>query len=323
VDDGSETPRAGKAPAMDLDTSLPFPRWQGLRAGISRATLDGPGFQRVLHGVLVASDVPLTPPVRARAALVCFFAHAFASHATAARVWGAPVPTLPGEHVTVPVAGERLRRAGVTCHVRQDGTPVTVDGVPVSSLPDLFVEMATQLSLVDLVVVGDWMVRRKGMTPDRLLRASRSAAGRAGRQARLAASYVRTGVDSPMESRLRMLIVLAGLPEPEVNLTLRDVDGEPVRRFDLSWPEGKVIVEYDGRHHVEREAQWEADLARREEIDDHGWRILVVVANGVYRDPGSTVERVWRLLRARGVAGVPTRPAQAWRAHFPGHTSYA
>ena len=34
----------------------------------------------------------------------------------------------------------------------------------------------------------------------------------------------------PMETRLRMLLVLAGLPEPRVNLTIRDVDGEPVRR---------------------------------------------------------------------------------------------
>ena len=96
----------------------------------------------MLHGVLVASTVPVTPRLRAQAALVCFFAHAFASHATAARVWGAPIPTLPGEHVTVPVAGERLRREGVTCHVRTGAAPVVQDGVRVSSLPDLFVEMA-------------------------------------------------------------------------------------------------------------------------------------------------------------------------------------
>jgi hypothetical protein len=308
---------------MELDTTRPFPRWQGLRAGISRGALDGPGYQRVLHGVVVAAGVPITARVRAQAALVCFFAHAFVSHATAARVWGAPIPTLPGEHVTVPVAGERLRRSGVTCHVRQGGAPATVDGVPVSSLPDLFVELATQLSLVDLVVVGDWMVRRKGMTPARLVRASRSSPGAAGRLARTAASYVRADVDSPMETRLRMLVMLAGLPEPRVNVTIRDVEGEPVRRFDLSWPEGKVIVEYDGRHHIEREEQWEADLARREEIDDNGWRILVVVAGGIYRDPATTVRRIWRLLRSRGVAGVPTRPADAWREHFPGHASYA
>jgi hypothetical protein len=79
-----------------------------------------------------------------------------------------------------------------------------------------------------------------------------------------------------METRLRMLIVLAGLPEPQVNLTLRAGDGTPLRRYDLCWPEVRVIVEYDGRHHVEREEQWEADLDRREADDDDGWRTLIV-----------------------------------------------
>ena len=121
-----------------------------------------------------------------------------------------------------------------------------------------------------------------------------------------------------MESRLRMLIVLAGIPEPVVNATVRDVDGEVVRRFDLSWPEVRVIVEYDGRHHVERIEQWESDLDRREEIDDEGWRILVVVAAGIYTDPGRTVSRIFRLLRARGLEDLPDRPSEDWRPHFPG-----
>jgi hypothetical protein len=121
-----------------------------------------------------------------------------------------------------------------------------------------------------------------------------------------------------MESRLRMLIVLAGIPEPMVNESVHDVDGVPVRRFDLSWPEVRVIVEYDGRHHVERVEQWEADLGRREEIDDEGWRILVVVASGIYRKPGTTIDRVFRLLQARGLPGLPDRPSPDWRPHFPG-----
>lgn len=307
---------------MDLDTRRPFPRWRGLRAGIPRATLDGPGYRRLLHGVLVDSDVAVTPTIRAQAALVCFFAHAFASHSSAARMWGVPVPPLPGEHVTVPTVGERLRRQGVTVHVRPGAVPVSIDGVLVSSLPDLFVELAELLPLVELVVVGDWMVRRKGVTPARLVRAASGAPGVAGRLARQAAAHVRKDVDSPMESRLRMLLVLAGIPEPTVNLTIRDVDGQPVRRFDLSWPGARVIVEYDGRHHVERVEQWEADLTRREAIDDTGWRILVVVASGVYKDPARTVGRVHSVLRARGLPGLPPRPREDWRAHFPGQADY-
>jgi hypothetical protein len=123
-----------------------------------------------------------------------------------------------------------------------------------------------------------------------------------------------------METRLRMLLVLSGLPEPEVNLTLRDEYGEPVRRFDLCWPSVRVAVEYDGRHHVAREEQWESDLRRREAMDDEDWRLLVVVSSGIYQDPEQTVRRVWVLLRARGLTGLASRPSDAWRPHFPGRT---
>ncbi|WP_051204087.1 hypothetical protein [Nocardioides sp. CF8] len=307
----------------DFNTRRPFPRWRGIAAGLGRASLDGPGFRRILYGVLVAADVPDSPQLRAEAALLCFFDNAFASHATAARIWGVPVRLPPDEHVTVPEVGHRLRRAGVTCHVRSDADVSVVGGVRVSTLPDLFVELATLLPLVELVVAGDWMVRRKGVRVDQLIQAAGSAGGRAGDLARRAAAYVREKVDSPMETRLRMLLVLAGIPEPRVNLEIRTEDGEVLRRYDLSWPGVRVIVEYDGRHHVERVEQWEADLTRREAIDDSEWRIVVIVSSGIYKHPEHTVQRVHTLLRARGLAGLPARPREDWRPHFPGWADVA
>jgi hypothetical protein len=182
----------------------------------------------------------------------------------------------------------------------------------------MFIELATLLSLVDLVV-GDHLVRHGQVSLHQLLMACERSTARGAQAARAAASFVRERVDSPMETRLRMLIVLAGLPEPEVNLSIRDVDGRPLRRYDLCWPSVRVIVEYDGRHHIEREQNWESDLDRREAIDDDGWRILVVTGAGIYREPQRTVCRVWRLLRARRLPGVPRRPSDGWRPHFPGH----
>lgn len=300
----------------------PFPRFRALQAGIPRGTVDSPAFRRLLHGIIVDADVPDSALLRVKAALACYFDDAFASHASAARVWRVPVQTRPGEHVTVSDDTHRLRRLGVTSHHRVDAAVAVRHGVRVSILTDLFVELAEELSLVELVVAGDWMVRRHGVRIKDLRRAAAAASpGHAGRLARQAARFVRRRVDSPMESRLRMLIVLAGLPEPVVNMSVHDVDGEPVRRFDLSWPDVRVIVEYDGRHHVERVEQWEADLDRREEIDDEGWRILVVVAAGIYTDPGRTVDRIFRLLRARGLPDLPERPSEDWRPHFPGRAA--
>lgn len=304
-----------------FDPREPFPRFRALEAGLPRATVDSPAFRRLLHGIIVDAQVPDSALLRVKAALACYFDDAFASHASAARVWRVPVQTRPGEHVTVSDDTHRLRRLGVTSHHRPDAAVAVRHGVRVSVLTDLFVELADELSLVELVVAGDWMVRRHRVRIKDLRRTTSSATGHAGRLARQAVRYVRSGVDSPMETRLRMLIVLAGLPEPVVNMSVRDVDGEPVRRFDLSWPEVRVIVEYDGRHHVERIEQWESDLARREEIDDEGWRILVVVAAGIYTDPGRTVERVFRVLRARGLPDLPERPSEDWRPHFPGRAA--
>ena len=35
-------------------------------------------------------------------------------------------------------------------------------------------------------------------------------------------------------------------------------------------------------------------------------------------DPARTVRRIFRLLRARGLDGLPDRPSEDWRPHFPG-----
>lgn len=305
------------------DPREPFPRFRALRAGYSRSYVDSPAFRRLLHGIIVSADVPDSALLRVKAALACYFDDAFASHASAARVWKVPVSTRPGEHVTVSLDAHRLRRRGVTTHHRPGADVAVVQGVRVSVLTDLFVELAEELSLVELVVAGDWMVRRQGVRISQLKRAVRNAGGRAGVLARQAARWVRARVDSPMESRLRMLIVLAGLPEPVVNVSIRDEDGMEIRRYDLSWPEVRVVVEYDGRHHVERIEQWESDLERREAIDDDDWRILVVVAAGVYKRPEETVDRVYRVLSARGLAGLPDRPSDEWRPHFPGQAAAA
>ena len=74
------------------------------------------------------------------------------------------------------------------------------------------------------------------------------------------------GVDSGMETRLRLLLVLAGLPEPQVNVILRQPDGSWSMRLDLSYPHLELIVEYDGRQHADSTQQWKRDSRRREEL---------------------------------------------------------
>lgn len=304
-------------PDSALETHRPFTRAAALAAGITVKQLRGPAYRRLLHGVYVAADVAPSPRLRARAALLGFGRDAWLSHASAARVLGIPIPTIPDEHVTVVRRADRRSRRDVVCHLRAGGRIRLVDGLPVSDYAQLFVELAELLGLVDLVITGDHLVRHGHLSVRALSEFCRASTGRGAVAARRAASYVRERVDSPMETRLRMLLVLAGLPEPLVNITVTDAHGRPLRRYDLCYPAGRLAIEYDGRHHVERIEQWESDLDRRAGIDDDGWRLLVLVARDVYAHPHRTLARIHRLLKDRRVAGTPARLRDDWRAHFP------
>jgi hypothetical protein len=306
------------APAVlaHFDTRRPFTRDQALRGGLDPRNLRSRKYRRLFLGVYVDSSVPLTAKLRAQAALVLHPGTAFVSHTTAATLRGLPAPDSDRVHVTSMKQEERVQRPGIACHVACAESEVeVVHGVRVSSPLDLFFELASVLSLVDLVVAGDAMVKRGHFTADGLRKACRSTKRWHSRRARRGAAYVRDGVDSPMETRLRMLIVLAGLPEPEVNHCIYDRAGTVVRRFDLSYPNLRLIIEYDGRHHVEVQEQWEADIDRREEIEKDDWRFIVVTSKGVYVDPERTILRVAQAVRQRGGRVGPIR--EVWRVHFP------
>jgi very-short-patch-repair endonuclease len=253
---------------------------------------------------------------RIRGALKLHPEGAFASHSSAAKVLGLAVPDNPFQHVTVRRAEDRRYRPEIKPHVtkRRRGV-IWVRGMPVTDPITTFLQMAGRLSLVDLVVLGDDIVRRYRIPPKRLVQAARKSTDYYAAAALRGARLVRKGVDSPMETRLRMLIVLAGLPEPVVNMRLVREDGTWKRRFDLCYPRIKLVIEYDGRQHAEDTQQWHADLGRREELEDAGYRILVVTARGIYRVPEQTLQRIRRQLVLRGWGDVPTiKPA--WRDHF-------
>ena len=297
----------------------PFTTAQGLAAGLSRAQLAGPDFVQVLRGVH-APTVAVTPSLRAltrvRAALLVHPSGAVASCSSAARVLGAPVPTEAVEHVTVAHPDQRRRRPGIRCHVAaldRDEVQV-VDGVRVTAPHRLFLDLADELGLVDLVVVGDWLLSRHQVTRASLTAYCAGARTRGSSQARQAAALVRDRVESPMETRLRLLLVLAGLPEPDVNRELRDERGFLLARLDLCWPGLRVAVEYDGRQHLTSTSQWERDVERRNDLTAAGWLLVSVTASGVYRTPEDTVARVADALRRRGSRR--TRVGDGWRRHF-------
>jgi very-short-patch-repair endonuclease len=302
-----------------LETRRPFTRADAIAADVSPKQLRGSRFRRIFRGVYVDAGIPDHPLIRAQAALALHPANAYASHVSAARIYRVPVPKISDEHVTVSEVGDRSRVAGIHCHVAErPPTEVrTLDGVRVSAPCVMFVELASVLDLVDLVVVGDALARLKLASPQQLVGWCAASTDRFAVAARRAAGYVRERVDSAMETRLRMLIVLAGLPEPEVNFEISDETGHLLYRLDLSYPDLRLVIEYDGRQHAEDVHQWGHDLDRREWFDDEKWRVLIVTSKGIYQEPERTLQRIHKALAERGCPVLPRRLSDAWRPYFP------
>lgn len=294
---------------------VPFTREQGLRSGLSINELDGPGYLRLYRGCFVSALPRPTLPTLLHAALLLSPQDAFVSHESAARLYGAIVPDRAEVHVGTSTPS-RSKREGIVVHRYKDPPPTRgVRGLTATSPEQTFIDLAERLELVDLVVLGDSLLRRRVTTRERLTSATQSATSRGIRAARRAVTFLRDAVDSPQETRLRMLFVLAGLPEPEVNLVLRDLDGEVRRRLDLGYRAKKFAVEYDGRQHITSDESWRADLRRREELSNDGWSIVVVTAHDLRHDPQGILDRVTEAMRACGMS-VP-RPRGVWRRHFP------
>ena len=302
------------SPDSDLDLSRPFLRQAGLAAGLSKHALDGPRFRRLFGSVRILATVDLDARLMAQAALLVAPGGVI-SHTTAAQIYGAAVPESPLVHLSARSPEDRRRRQGLQWHVNTAMQTKTHRGIRVTTPVQTFLDLAEHLDLVDLVVLGDSLVHRRRVRPDELV----AAAQRSGtRLARRAASLVRKGAESPMETRLRLLLVLSGFPEPRVQLSLVDDDGLTRYRLDLSYPDLRVAIEYDGRHHAEDPRQWGHDIDRREWLDGRGWRVVIVRSPDIHATPWATVRRIAGVLAERGY----DKPLPAWAPasvaeHFP------
>jgi hypothetical protein len=242
----------------------------------------------------------------------------YVSHFTAATLWGGIVPHVPDVHVSGPDQTHRCRRSQVKAHT-SDGKPSPIhhQGLPMSTPAQTFLDLAgVGLTLLDLVVLGDSLVKAGRISPEQLVQAATDANGRGVKLARRAAGYVRAGVDSVMESGLRMLIVLAGLPEPDVNVIFRKADGSWLLRLDLYYAAYRLLVEYDGRQHADDTRQWHRDIIRRETLDSMNIRLLIVTKEDFYQAPEQVLIRVRNGLVERGAKGIRKNFRPEWRAHF-------
>ncbi|SDP29571.1 Protein of unknown function [Pedococcus dokdonensis] len=299
-----------------LDVSQPFIHAEARAAGLSDRALRGPSFRKVFPNVYISSAIPDTLVVTCRAALRILPSDAVFSHHTAAKLWGGAVPDDPNVHVAFNRAVS-CALPGIKVHRFNDefAKDVRRHGLPVTSPEQTVLHLARPLDLVELTACADQLVRRRVTTQTDLLTATDRYPGQGRRLARQAALLCRDRVDSSTETRMRLLMVLAGLPEPEVNHALRRPDGTVRYRLDLSFPDLRIAIEYDGRWHEDPEQKL-LDEARRADLVRRGWTVIVLRAEDLFETPGATVATLHAQLTSHGLP-VPSVLDDSWRRHFP------
>ena len=283
---------------------------------MSRKVLRGIRFRRLRRGVYAEASLPDDLATRADAALLVLPDATTLSHQTSAALRGLPVPSDGPVHVTIPPDVPCPELDGVCCH-RRAVSRLRLDGRPITEPAQNFIELAEHLALVDLVVAGDAMLRRSMLAPDELLQVARGRARRRGRALSIrAAGLVRPKVDSPMETRVRLLLVLAGLPEPEPGYVIRDESGEWIAQVDLAYPARRIAIEYYGDVHRRSAGQWRSDVSKTELLRGLGWTVIILTADDVDGRPERTLERVRLSLVSADHPLVPESFDDEWREHL-------
>lgn len=98
-----------------------------------------------------------------------------------------------------------------------------------------------------------------------------------------------------METRLRWLLIHAGLPEPAVQAELHDQRGRFVARADLYFASARLAIEYDGTNHRDRLIE---DDRRQNAIFAAGYRVLRFTAADLAQRPDAIVALVRTSLAA-------------------------
>ena len=123
----------------------------------------------------------------------------------------------------------------------------------------------------------------------RLRLTNKAALGGAGTRSLRSLAGHAEPAESPMETRLRWLLVQAGLPRPHVQSDLHDGAGRFVGRPDLYYPTARLVIEYDGSNHKERLVE---DNRRQNLLINAGFRILRFTAADVNNEPDIVAARV-------------------------------
>jgi very-short-patch-repair endonuclease len=181
-------------------------------------------------------------------------------------------PTDPVEVVVPPSSGIRTR-AGIQirhCAIAPSEV-ISIQGLRTTAVPLTLAGLCQRRSTVEALVAIDIAFRLGLADASALVQYAESAKGRRGAKRMKALALLAAPAESPMETRLRCLLIKAGLPRPQVQVDLRDAAAHFVGRADLYYPDARLVVEYDGANHRERLVE---DNRRQNLLVNAGYRLL-------------------------------------------------
>ena len=300
----------GRRPRIPAELKLrPFSLDEAREAGLSLRSLSGRSWRRVATRLYRWSDLPDDPWLMLSAWRRLLPPDAVFAGATAAWLLGLHLePTDPVEVVVPPSSGVRTRAGLVVRHRALASSDVaTIRGLPVLVLPLTLAGLCLDRPAVEALVAIDIAVRR-GLTDAKSLAGYADAArGRPGMNRLRILAPLAARAESPMETRLRWLLIQSGLPRPVVQANLCDAASRFVGRADLYYPSARLVLEFDGGNHRDRLVE---DDRRQNLLVNAGYRLLRFTTADVLGRPDLVVAQV------RGALG-PQFIRSAQDARFP------
>jgi hypothetical protein len=198
--------------------------------------------------------------------------------------------------VEVAVGRSRNPKLAYRCTSLRDRDITTIGVIPVTKPERTIIDLASALDVAHLEDALDDVIRRGLVRPReleaRLRQMPRRGSVGLGVLFKLVCTRTAANVaGSGRENVVRRALMRAGLPEPIRQHRIFDDDGRFVARPDLSYPDKRLYIEYDGGHH-ESVRQRVADLDRQNRLTALGWRPLRFTKEALRGSMASLVEIV-------------------------------
>jgi hypothetical protein len=283
-----------------------FTRADALDAGLSEGEVDhrvACVWLRVHEGVYRMPGATPTWRSELRAACLAAGEPIGVSHRAAAQIYESP-----GRREIVEITcrrWERTQTPGILVHESTRFGPEDIniiDGIPVSIPERVILELAGLKPFPDYVEAVIHAMRRKRLityestvqTFNRLAR--RGVPGT--RAMRIALERWTPNVtQSEMETLLLQTLRLAGLPEPALQYTVNDENGQFVATVDAALPQWRITIEYDSKQEHSDEFQIARDARRRDAILAAGYFPLTARHGDLLRGGDELVARIQRIAR--------------------------